>query len=345
MSHTVERIWARDGWGARALAPLSWLFGAVTAVRNLGYDAGLFRAHPLGLPSVSVGNLTVGGTGKTPLAAWVAQWFLARGLRPAIVLRGYGADEPLVHRRLTPDALVVVDADRVRGAATARAQGAQVLVLDDAFQHRRARRDLDLVLIAAEQGGPSRLLPAGPAREGARALRRAQAVIVTRKHASLHDAEEALVAHAGFAPDAAAVIVALAPGTLVRAAGASALADAGPSGEARPLAALAGRRVLAISAIGAPEAFAAQLTALGARVTAADYDDHHAFTAADVTALTARAREADLVVCTLKDAVKLEALWPRQGVPLWYLSQAVTVERGAVALDALLDRLVTAARS
>jgi tetraacyldisaccharide 4'-kinase len=345
MSHAVERIWARDGVGARALVPLSWVFGAVTRVRNFAFDAGLLRAHPLGLPSVSVGNLTVGGTGKTPVAAWVAQWFLARGLRPAIVLRGYGADEPLVHARLTPEAVVVVDADRVRGATTARAKGAQVIVLDDAFQHRRAQRDVDLVLVAAEQGGPSRLLPAGPAREGAGSLRRAHAIVVTRKRASLHDAEEALAVHAARAPEAASVIIALTPGALVRAAGSLDLGEPGVVREERPLAALAGCRVLAISAIGAPDAFAAQLSALGAQVTAADYDDHHAFDAADVTTLVARARDVDLVVCTLKDAVKLEALWPRQGVPLWYLSQAVTVERGAVALDALLDRLVTAARS
>jgi hypothetical protein len=109
VSHAVERIWARDGLGARALLPLAWLYGVVTAVRNLAYDLGVFRSHALGLPSISIGNLTVGGTGKTPVASWVAQRLIARGLRPAIVLRGYGNDEPLVHARLTPGAVVVVD--------------------------------------------------------------------------------------------------------------------------------------------------------------------------------------------------------------------------------------------
>jgi tetraacyldisaccharide 4'-kinase len=345
VSHVVERIWAKDGWGTRALMPLAWLFGLVTTLRNLAYDAGILRTHALALPAVSVGNLTVGGTGKTPVSAWVAQWFLAHGVRPAIVLRGYGADEPIVHTRLTPDAIVIADPDRVRGARVARQQGAQVVVLDDAFQHRRARRDLDLVLIAAEQGGPSRLLPAGPARESVHALRRAHAIIVTRKDTSVDEAEEVLAAHATSAPAAAQAMFALAPHELVRAAGAPQAGVPGASADRQPLGALAGRRVLAISAIGSPTAFESQLAALGARVIPADYDDHHAFTASDVSALTTRAQEADLVVCTLKDAVKLEALWPRQGVPLWYLSQAVTVERGAVALDALLERLVTAARS
>ncbi|MBP7549431.1 MAG: tetraacyldisaccharide 4'-kinase [Gemmatimonadaceae bacterium] len=344
MSHAVERIWAKDGLGARALLPLAWLYGAVTAVRNLAYDLGVFRAHALGLPSISVGNLTVGGTGKTPVASWIAQRLIARGLRPAIVLRGYGNDEPLVHARLTPGAVVVVDADRVRGAATARAQGAQVLVLDDAFQHRRARRDVDLVLVAAEQGGPTRLLPAGPSREGPRSLRRAQVVVVTRKTADLATAESVLRQHAAEAPTAVQAVVALAPDGLTRVAG-SGFAGADDAPATLPLGALDGARVLAISAIGAPAAFEAQMAALGARVTSADFDDHHAFTAADVTGLTSRAAGQDLLVCTLKDAVKLAPLWPRGGVALWYLSQAVTVERGAEALDALLERLVTASRS
>lgn len=358
MRHVVERIWARDGWAARALTPIAWLFGAVTAVRNFAYDAGVLRAHPLALPAVSVGNLTVGGTGKTPVAAWVAQWFLARGVRPAIVLRGYGADEPLVHARLTPAALVIADPDRVRGAARARAAGAQVVVLDDGFQHRRAQRDLDLVLVAAEQRGAARLLPSGPARERPRALARADAVVVTRKSASAADADAALTAHGRWAPEAAQVIISLAPGGLVRFAGVDAPSVAGAGGSAArgpdsasadpsalPLRALHGARVLAISAIGAPDAFEAQLARLGAHVTPAAFADHHDFSAADVTSLSARAAGMDLVVCTLKDAVKLGPRWPRGGVALWYLSQAVTVERGAVALDALLERLVTATHS
>ncbi len=343
MTRMVERLWARDGMAVRALAPLGWLFGAVTALRNLGYDTGLLRSHPLGLPTVSVGNLTVGGTGKTPVAAWVAQWFLVRGLRPAILLRGYGDDEPLVHARLTPGAIVIADPDRVRGAARAREAGAQVIVLDDGFQHRRARREVDLVLVAAEQGSAPRLLPAGPARERPAALRRAQGIIVTRKSAGPAAAAATLDALRGSAHGAAEAIIALAPGELLRADADRALATM-PQ-ESVGLAALAGARVLAVSAIGAPAAFEAQLSALGARVSSAAFPDHHAFTPADVTSLTARAREADLVVCTLKDAVKLAPRWPRGGVALWYLSQAVTVERGAVALEALLDRLVTATRS
>jgi tetraacyldisaccharide 4'-kinase len=334
VARRIEGIWAADGFGARALAPLSWVFGGIAALRNAAYDHGLFRSHDLGSPTVSVGNLSVGGTGKTPISAWVAQRLLALGARPGIVLRGYGDDETLVHQRLTPGAVVVADADRVRGAGTARAGGAQVIVLDDAFQHRRARRDADLVLVAAEQAGAHRLLPAGPLREGAGALRRASALVITRKSASLEAAQGAAERWGRVSGTLPTVIASLRPASLARMTGAGE--------ESRPLGALAGQEVLAISAIGSPGAFAAQLQGLGARVTAAAYPDHHPFTDEEVEALAQRAGASGMVVCTLKDAVKLEGRWPRQAPPLWYLSQAVVIEQGGAALDAVLQRLVTA---
>ena len=330
----IEALWTRDGAGARALAPLSWLFGAATALRNAAYDRGFLRAHPLGLPTISVGNLSVGGTGKTPMAAWVAQQMIVRGLRPAILLRGYGADEPMVHQRLTPDALVVVDPDRVRGAAKAIVLGAQVLVLDDAFQHRHARRDLDIVLVAAEQGGSRRLLPAGPYREPASALGRAHALVVTRKRASIDRAVAVAAQWASASPSCVVAIAGLAPADLARVGGAERL----------PVSALRGQQVLAVSAIGLPAAFEGQLSDLGARVTSLAFADHHAFTDADVALLATRAANADRAVCTLKDAVKLEGRWPREGPALWYLSQAVTIERGAGELDHLLARSVPVRR-
>lgn len=336
MSHPVERAWAADGLAVRALIPLAWVFGVLTELRNFAFDRGLLRVRPLGMPAISVGNLSVGGTGKTPVAAWVAQRLLARGVPTAILLRGYGADEPLVHARLTPAAVVIADPDRARGAAIARSRGARVAVLDDAFQHRQARRDADLVLVAAERSGSQHLLPAGPYRESLSALRRAHAVIVTRKSADRATADRVLEDALRVAPQAIGAIVALSPGGLSR-------AEPGHEGESRPLADLAGADVLAISAIGAPAAYEAQLASLGARVRSAAFGDHHAFTEADVASLVARAGDAALVVCTLKDAVKLAPRWPRQGPALWYLSQVVTVERGAEALEALIARSVAGA--
>lgn len=332
MSHALERVWAADGLAARALAPLSWLFAAGTGVRNALYDLGVLRSEPLPIPAISVGNLSVGGTGKTPVSAWVAQQLVALGASPAIVMRGYGDDEPLVHERLNPNVPVIVNADRVAGARAAAARGATVAVLDDAFQHRRARRDLDVVLVAAEQGGAHRLLPAGPLREGPRALRRASLLLVTRKSATLAEAEAVAAAWTAFSGAPTVCILSLEPGPIR-----PALDQAAASVEPKDLAA---KRVLAISAIGAPEAFAAQLTGLGAFVTQATFPDHHAFDARDAAALAARAATADRAVCTLKDAVKLAPLWPRNAPPLWYLSQAVVVERGASPLHEALRRLI-----
>lgn len=331
MSRAIERIWAADGPAAWALTPLSWLFGVATGTRNLLFDLGVLRAHSLGLPAVSVGNVSVGGTGKTPVSAWVAAQLREMGARPAILLRGYGDDEPLVHARLNPNVPVIANPDRVAGASEARAQGATVLVLDDAFQHRRAARDLDLVLVAAEQGDAHRLLPAGPLREGRRALRRAHFVIVTRKAASTAEAEGVAAGWTAFAGAPPTAILALNPGPLH---------PIDPAGASLPLSTLAGKRVLAISAIGAPGAFEAQLRTAGATVESAAYPDHHAFGPGDVAELVRRASVTDLTICTLKDAVKLGPQWPRQAPGVWYLSQAVEVERGGALLREALHRLV-----
>ncbi|HEX5971196.1 MAG TPA: tetraacyldisaccharide 4'-kinase, partial [Gemmatimonadaceae bacterium] len=136
-----ERVWYDRSLASRlargALAPAGWLYAGATTVRNRLYDAGVLRSRAPSLPVLAVGNLSVGGTGKTPVAAWAAARLLEAGAHPAIVLRGYGGDEPLVHQQLNPAAVVVADADRLRGVDRARAAGADCAILDDAFQHRR----------------------------------------------------------------------------------------------------------------------------------------------------------------------------------------------------------------
>ncbi len=326
----ITRVWESSSIGARAarnaLRPLSWLYAFGVALRNTAYDRGVLRAKQLALPAISVGNLTVGGTGKTPVAAFIARRLGELGLKPAIVIRGYGDDEPLVHARLNPSVPVAIGADRALGAANAREAGRNIVVLDDAFQHRRAKRDADIVLLAADLAGPVRPLPAGPWREPLWSLTRATLIIVTRKSASLARARDLLAQARAFAPRAAAAIVHLAPDGLV----------AWATGERLDLAGLREKSVLAIAAIGDPRSFAAQLAAAGARVELAAERDHHAYSAADARALAERATGADLVVCTLKDAVKLGPIWPREAAPLWYLSQRVEVESGAADLDRIL---------
>src|SRR5947208_1174615 len=159
-------------WGASAAArvarvPLIPLAGAYWAVMRLRAARARADAVRLPLPTIAVGNLSVGGTGKTPLAAWIASYCAAHGRTPGILLRGCGGDEPLVHRRLVPQAVVIANADRVAGAVAARAQGAGVLVLDDAYQLLGVERDLNIAVVSAESAAASPWpLPAGPWREG-----------------------------------------------------------------------------------------------------------------------------------------------------------------------------------
>ena len=331
----VERAWRGEGAGARlvvaALTPLSWAYGAVVRLRNAAFDHGILAHRAGAIPAISVGNLSVGGTGKTPVAAWIASTLRSRGAHPAIVLRGYGDDEPRVHALLNPDVAVVISPDRAAGVARAAAAGADVVVLDDAFQHRRAARQLDLVLVSADAWRePLRLLPAGPWRETVRSLSRASAVVVTRKAASAEHAGAVVRRLRELGSTSPVAVVHLAPDGLRR-------IDAP---DQRPLADLRGRRVLAIAAIGDPDSFAAQLTAAGAAVTLRAFADHHAFTPGETAALATEAARADLAVCTLKDAVKLAADWPASGLPLWYVSQRVVPESGAHELEGLLDAVL-----
>ena len=331
--HRMERRWESTSILSKALrvalAPASWLYSGVVGLKNAAYDRGWIASHALGLPTVSVGNLTVGGTGKTPMASWLAGQLVVVGAKPAILLRGYGGDEARVHRALVPGAIVVAGADRVKSANRARAEGATVLVLDDAFQHRRARRDFDVVLLSADRHRRVRLLPAGPWREPERSLRRATHIVVTRKRTPPLHAKEVAEYASRMAPAAAVSIVHLDVDALVR----------WGSADRTPLHALAGKTVLAVSAIGDPRAFEAQLRAAGARVAPRTFPDHHAFSRDDMRALAHDATGADFAVCTLKDAVKLGPLWPPSALPLWYLSQHVRIEFGAEALDGIVRSL------
>ena len=326
----LRALWEGDGVGARvaraALVPAELLFGIVTSARAALYSSGVFASRPTAIPALSVGNLTVGGTGKTPLAAYFAAQFRRAGAHPAIVLRGYGDDEPLVHRTLNPDVPVVVSPDRLAGVESARRNGCDIAVLDDAFQHRRAGRVADVVVVSADTWRSNRqhLLPAGPWRERLPAVRRASLAVVTRKAVSRERAESVAdaVVRAGRIP---AAIVHL---------DASELREVSSRATAS-LDALRGASVLAIAGIGDPHAFAAQLTSRGANVATAMFGDHYRYTAADARALGVRATRYDRVVCTLKDAVKLGPLWPGP-TTLWYVSQRVVVERGGDAIDAVL---------
>jgi tetraacyldisaccharide 4'-kinase len=247
------------------------------------------------------------------------------------VLRGYGDDEIMVHRRLNPGISVIACANRVRGMRDALAEAADVIVLDDAFQHRRAARDADVVLIDADTWtGSTRLLPAGPWREPLTAARRASLVVVTRKTSDSAAVAAVKDAVAAAAPGVPIATVSLTPGELRSTA----------TGLTMPLQALDGADVTAIAGIANPNGFFRQLTRLGAIVRPHSYADHHVFTERDARRLAGMAQASDFAVCTLKDAVKLESLWPAEAGSLWYVSQRLRVEDGKHHIARLLDHLL-----
>ena len=330
----VEDVWAGRGARARVLrvllTPAEWLYGAAMTGRGRLYDWGVFRSAEFSVPVLSIGNLSVGGTGKTPVAAWFATRLSQKGVAPAMVLRGYGGDEVVVHQRLNPGVPVIASPDRVRGIREAIAQGADVVILDDAFQHRRARRDADVLLVSADAWtGKPRLLPAGPWREPLRAARRATLAIITRKTADRAVVSDVTRALANAAPRLPVASVHLLPGELKSTA----------TGQTLPLHTLRDADLTAVAAIAHPDSFFKQLTELGAVVRPFSYADHHAFTRADAQKLAREAGSSDFVVCTLKDAVKLESIWPAEAGSLWYVSQRLRIDDGQQHIDRLLDDL------
>ena len=312
--------------------------------RNRRYDRDPTKAVRVGVPVVSVGNLTLGGTGKTPLVQWIAQWFRSHGVAVAVVSRGYGSasgeknDEALELQWLLPDVPHMQNPDRVAAAREAiLAFDSQLIVLDDAFQHRRIARDLDIVLLdALEPFGFEHVFPRGTLREPIEGLRRAGAVILTRADL-LDEAGRAAVWRIveRHAPKAIRAEAIHAPRTLISA-----------DGKQMPLDALRGRRVAAFCGVGNPTGFRHTLEACGCKVVALqEFPDHHRYTPDDVNHLAAWMATFDIsaVVCTCKDLVKLpiEQLGSR---PLWGVQIQMEFLTGQQELEARLGQCTVPTR-
>jgi len=314
----APEFWTRGGAVASALAPLGALYGIGVRLRRM-------LAHPFRPRArvVCIGNLTAGGTGKTPVAIAIARLLRERGSKPVLLTRGYGgrlegpvAVDPAQHtaRDVGDEALLlaaaapaIVARDRAAGARLADAMGAEIIVMDDGHQNFSVTKDVSLLVIDAETGlGNGRLIPAGPLREPARAgCARADALVLMG---------EGMPALPPFA------------GPILR----SRL-------EAVPPAGLAGRRVLAFAGIGRPEKFFRTLMDLGCDLAEAHpFADHHVFSAAEVAALKARARALGVpLVTTEKDFLRLDPEMRDDIVAL----PARTVFAEPAMLNALLDRV------
>lgn len=304
-------ISGQAGWWAAplrgALRILSLPYRVAIHLRNRGYDKP-GAATRVSVPVISVGNLTVGGTGKTPLVIDIAARLIARGLSPAVVARGYHAedgqpnDEELLIRRRCPATSYVADPDRIAAAQEAITKcQADVIILDDGFQHRRIARDLDIVLIDATcPFGFDHLLPRGLLREPTSALLRADAIIVTRSdQVATAELARLLDRLHHLAPDAPHLT-------------SSHRVTAIRTLDENPLApTLDNRRVIAFAAIGNPAAFRATLQRQGATVVREKwFRDHHRYTPYDIAMLARLLSSVDdaLLITTEKDAVKLTAI-------------------------------------
>ncbi len=322
-----------------ASLPYGWAVG----LRNLAYDRGWKRSRRASLPVVSVGNLTAGGTGKTPCVEYIARHYRGHGLRVAILSRGYGGaggrnDEALVLEEELPDVPHLQGGDRAELAGVAALElDSEVLVLDDAFQHRQLARDLDVVLLdATDPWGRGHLLPRGLLRESPRGLRRAGVVVLTRcdqvsseVHSRLREQVARLV------PGVPVAETTHRPVELVN----------GPA--TAPLELLRERPVVAFCGLGNPDAFRRTLRDLGADVREfRTFPDHHAYTRQDVGELTAWARSqpaAAVVVTTQKDLVKLRLA--RLGpCDVWAVRVRLHVETGREALESKLEGVLQSPR-
>ena len=317
-------------------------YGWASALRNRLFDLGWKRREKAGVPVVSVGNLTVGGTGKTPCVEYVARFYREMDLSAAILSRGYGAehgpnDEALVLEENLPDVPHLQGADRVNLARAAVEElESELLILDDGFQHRRLLRDLDIVLIdATNPWGYGYPLPRGLLRESPRGLKRAGAVVLTRcDQADTEQVTRIRECVARLSPGVCVVETAHRPAELVNGEQSAGLDEI----KQRPIAAFCG--------IGNPEAFRRTLTDLGANLCEfRTYADHHGYTREDIENLRrwAKALPADaMIVTTQKDLVKVR-LAELAGRPLGALRihlQAMT-PGGMDALDEQLRRIVS----
>jgi tetraacyldisaccharide 4'-kinase len=321
------------------------VYGAAVAVRNFLYDTGLLKSHKLAAPVISVGNITTGGTGKTPLVIWLCRYLTQKGLRCAILTRGYktfgqaDADEPALLAKSCPGVQVVVNPDRLEGAQKAITQfGAQILILDDGFQHRRIRRDLNILAVDATcPFGYGRLLPAGLLREQIRGLVRADAVVINRfdqaQPEQIDKIEKTIRKYAGQIPIARSCH----------------RQDHGLAcgGKKLPIECFRDKKLFVFCGIGNPAAFVYCLGQQGMNIVGSKFfNDHHAYSRQDIKEIAALASAcgAEFAVCTQKDWVKAALLCSgTETLPFVCMVMELDFTANADKITALADKLTESA--
>ncbi len=349
--------WPKQKWLLAPLLPLSWLYRSLVACRNFFYDKKIFATVRVPAKVVSIGNLNVGGSGKTPTAAFLANALLARGYRVALVARGYGrtqrndcivsdghtvlatiheaGDEPLLLAQQCPGAIIVVAENKTRAAqiAAERFQPHFILV-DDGFQHRRLWRDLDVLLLPAPMPLQKPwLLPAGPLREPLHNLRRAHVVLLTEL--SRLNVQEQQIARTALQQYTSARVldVAFTPGEIHALFAGKTLASTLTHAQ----------NALLVSGIARPERLRKSAETAGIHVVEhIVYRDHHKYTTQDVERIIKKFYDAraESILTTAKDAVKLRGFAQLQPLPIYILESCFTAETAALTelLETVLAR-------
>ncbi len=325
-----------------ALLFISLFYRTAVAIRNFFYDVSIRKAHKAEAVVISVGNITTGGTGKTPLVAWICNYLAEKNVPVAILTRGYKmtnsdfADEPAMLAKAAANAKVIINPDRVAGAKKAVEQlGIKTIVMDDGFQHRRLHRNVDIVAIdATEPFGYGKVLPAGLLREPLKAMKRATAVVITRYNQSQPENIEQIQN----------VLEKFAPKIPVAKAMHKPVKMKMTGNKEISFAELADKKIFAFCAIGNPEAFFQTLTELSLNIVGTKvYNDHHRYSQADINDIYEQAKycRAEVIVTTQKDWTKTTLLSIEKfDAPFAYLVVELEFIEGKEKIIGLIEKTI-----
>ena len=317
------------------LLAASWAYALGIAIVGAGYRTGIRKVRKAPVPVVSVGNITLGGTGKTPFTIFLAEYLLGAGRRPAVLTRGYGSDEDKMTKEELAEVPVHVGRQRYRSAEKAAAWGCDVLLMDDGFQHRSLRRDLDIVLVDSVSGfGNGKLFPRGVLREPLSAIKRADIVVLTKTDMAGEERTEKIRLEISRVSGAEKFVYAAHRPLF--------LSDAAGAGYETGM--LEGKRVCMVSGIVDPEYLRFIIERAGADVVSSvAFDDHHAYTAKDAIRIKKAfsGSAADTMVTTKKDHVKLRNLdiGPLEE-RLFVLNVVMEIKKGKEILFAGLNNVI-----
>ncbi len=358
----MKGSWIRSVWEHRGISgklgwllllPLSWIYRLAVQFRNLLYRGRWIRAQALDRPVISIGNLTVGGTGKTPTCLWLAQQLAKHGFKVAILTRGYkrsesqpvilapsdkplnvanvgaeiaaAGDEPFLMARMYGQTVAVGKNRYEAGRELLRRQGVDLFILDDGFQHRRLKRDVDLLLLGGDASGW--MLPCGPFREPRKAGRRADFFLLTGGHEKWKRFLQAQRSPSSYSGSLKASVL---------------VGFQSSRWKEYPLSVLYRSRILAVSGIAHPASFYSMIQEWeGEIVDTFEFRDHHDYTAADWQQINRRGHDVDIILTTEKDLMKL-IRFPWAKDKLLALRVAMVVENGVDLIQAVLERIRSA---